>query len=152
MPHGRNVQLDPVHTMRTLIHEVSIMFCAVLCLVCTASAAGAATLNKCVVNGAVTYQQAPCSTHQTRKLPTIDALNAEEKKRRAAAAAVAPAAAAKIAPAPLPVSGGFTCDGRKHCSQMKSCAEAKYFLAHCPGVEMDGNRDGTPCERQWCRP
>jgi hypothetical protein len=34
---------------------------------------------------------------------------------------------------------------------MRSCAEATYFLAHCPGVAMDGNRDGIPCERQWCR-
>ena len=24
--------------------------------------------------------------------------------------------------------------------------------ANCPGVQMDGNRDGVPCERQWCRP
>jgi endonuclease YncB( thermonuclease family) len=42
------------------------------------------------------------------------------------------------------------CDGRKHCSQMKSCEEATWFLQHCPGVEMDGDRDGVPCERQWC--
>jgi hypothetical protein len=44
----------------------------------------------------------------------------------------------------------FTCDGRTHCSQMTSCAEAEYFLKHCPGVEMDGNNDGEPCESQWC--
>ncbi len=45
----------------------------------------------------------------------------------------------------------FQCDGRTHCSQMTSCDEAKYFLLNCPGVEMDGNNDGVPCERQWCR-
>lgn len=44
----------------------------------------------------------------------------------------------------------FTCDGRKHCSQMKSCEEAKYFLKHCPGTQMDGDGDGEPCEQQWC--
>jgi cold shock CspA family protein len=44
----------------------------------------------------------------------------------------------------------FSCDGRTHCSQMTSCAEARYFLAHCPGAQMDGNHDGEPCERQWC--
>jgi Excalibur calcium-binding domain len=33
---------------------------------------------------------------------------------------------------------------------MTSCAEARYFLANCPGVKMDGNRDGQPCEKQWC--
>ncbi|MDE2369611.1 MAG: excalibur calcium-binding domain-containing protein [Burkholderiales bacterium] len=46
----------------------------------------------------------------------------------------------------------FRCDGRKYCSQMNSCAEAKYFLANCPGVKMDGDRDGIPCEDQWCHP
>lgn len=43
---------------------------------------------------------------------------------------------------------GFTCDGRMHCSQMVSCAEARYFLKHCPGVQMDGDGDGRPCEQQ----
>ena len=52
-------------------------------------------------------------------------------------------------PRPEPVSR-FSCDGRKYCSQMTSCAEAAYFLQHCPGVEMDGNHDGEPCEQQWC--
>jgi cold shock CspA family protein len=44
----------------------------------------------------------------------------------------------------------FECDGRTRCSQMKSCAEAKWFLEHCPGVEMDGDHDGIPCEQQLC--
>jgi len=44
----------------------------------------------------------------------------------------------------------FSCDGRTHCSQMTSCAEARYFLKHCPGAQMDGNGDGEPCEQQWC--
>jgi|SRR5688572_25055710 len=44
----------------------------------------------------------------------------------------------------------FKCDGRKHCSQMTSCTEAKFFLKNCPGTQMDGNNDGTPCEQQWC--
>jgi cold shock CspA family protein len=44
----------------------------------------------------------------------------------------------------------FRCDGRTHCSQMTSCAEAEFFLRNCPGVEMDGNNDGEPCEQQWC--
>jgi hypothetical protein len=45
----------------------------------------------------------------------------------------------------------FQCDGRIFCSQMTSCAEATYFLKNCPGVKMDGNNDGIPCERQWCK-
>ena len=44
----------------------------------------------------------------------------------------------------------FSCDGRTYCSQMSSCAEAKFFLSNCPGVKMDGDDDGVPCERQWC--
>lgn len=52
---------------------------------------------------------------------------------------------------PVAVSGSFKCDGRTHCSQMTSCAEATYFLKNCPGVKMDGNNDGVPCEQQWCR-
>lgn len=44
----------------------------------------------------------------------------------------------------------FRCDGRTHCSQMTSCAEAVYFLQHCPNTQMDGNHDGEPCEQQWC--
>lgn len=45
----------------------------------------------------------------------------------------------------------FNCDGRQYCSQMTSCAEAKAFLQNCPGMKMDGNHDGIPCETQWCR-
>lgn len=52
--------------------------------------------------------------------------------------------------ASTPVPTNFQCDGRTYCSQMKSCAEATFFLKNCPGVEMDGDRDGVPCEQQWC--
>ena len=44
----------------------------------------------------------------------------------------------------------FKCDGRIHCSQMTSCVEATFFLKNCPGVKMDGDNDGIPCEQQWC--
>lgn len=46
--------------------------------------------------------------------------------------------------------GRFQCDGRTHCSQMTSCAEATYFIRNCPNTQMDGNGDGVPCESQWC--
>ncbi len=69
------------------------------------------------------------------------------------AAAVAPIpASATRASASLPsATAQFSCDGRTHCSQMRSCAEATYFIQHCPGTQMDGNHDGVPCERQWCK-
>jgi len=51
----------------------------------------------------------------------------------------------------IPPATAFRCDGRVYCSQMTSCAEATYFLKNCPGVKMDGDNDGIPCERQWCK-
>ena len=131
-------------------------------LVLAATGVRAAPAHKCLVNGTVTYQQGACASDQVRKPPTLQELNAAEKRRRAAAAARAPekvapertaperAAPEKVAPVLHNVQSGFSCDRRAYCSQMKSCAEAKYFLANCPGVKMDGNRDGTPCQKQWC--
>ena len=45
----------------------------------------------------------------------------------------------------------FHCDGRKHCSQMGSYEEAKFFLDNCPDTRMDGDNDRIPCERQFNR-
>ncbi|MCG9695551.1 excalibur calcium-binding domain-containing protein [Shewanella sp. Isolate11] len=45
----------------------------------------------------------------------------------------------------------FSCEaGKTHCSQMRSCAEAKYYNRYCPDTKMDGDGDGIPCERQLC--
>lgn len=49
-----------------------------------------------------------------------------------------------------PAPSRFSCDGRTLCSQMRSCEEATFFLRNCPGTKMDGDRDGVPCEQQWC--
>jgi endonuclease YncB( thermonuclease family) len=43
------------------------------------------------------------------------------------------------------------CDGRTYCTQMTSCEEATWFLRNCPSAKMDGNKDGVPCEKQWCK-
>ncbi|OTG65616.1 cold shock domain-containing protein [Acinetobacter silvestris] len=45
----------------------------------------------------------------------------------------------------------FSCDGRQHCSQMRSYEEALFFIRNCPNTKMDGNRDGIPCEKQFRR-
>jgi cold shock CspA family protein len=58
--------------------------------------------------------------------------------------------AAPEIPAVAPPAPAFQCDGRLHCSQMTSCREAKLFLKNCPGIQMDGDGDGIPCEKQWC--
>jgi hypothetical protein len=68
----------------------------------------------------------------------------------AAVTAPSPAAATLASPSATAATAQFNCDGRTHCSQMHSCAEATYFLQHCPNTKMDGNHDGVPCERQWC--
>ena len=52
---------------------------------------------------------------------------------------------------PTTATAPFSCDVRRYCSQMRSCAEATYFIQHCPNTKMDGDGDGVPCESQWCR-
>jgi hypothetical protein len=44
----------------------------------------------------------------------------------------------------------YSCAGKTTCSEMKSCNEAKFYLQNCPGVSIDGDGDGIPCEDQWC--
>jgi cold shock CspA family protein len=44
----------------------------------------------------------------------------------------------------------FECQGKVRCSEMRSCQEAMFYLQNCPGVAMDGDGDGIPCENQWC--
>lgn len=68
----------------------------------------------------------------------------------AASSAVQPSAPVSLFESTQPAPASFRCDGRRYCSQMTSCKEAKLFLKNCPGVEMDGNHDGVPCEQQWC--
>jgi cold shock CspA family protein len=45
----------------------------------------------------------------------------------------------------------YHCAGKVHCSEMDSCEEAKYYLRNCPGVKIDGDGNGMPCEQQHCR-
>ena len=150
----------------------------ILALLTLNSTVAHAQLHKCINDGAVTYQSAPCQPIEPRKQPTVEQLNAERKKQNAQAKeapAVSSAASSDISsrrsinidsgksgalniPKPEQSSSptsqpkqNFSCDNRKYCSQMTSCAEATYFLAHCPGVKMDGgHKNGIPCEQQWC--
>ncbi len=54
-------------------------------------------------------------------------------------------------PTSTSVSSPYQCDGRTHCSQMRSYEEAVFFIRNCPNTQMDGNNDGVPCERQFNR-
>ncbi len=150
--------------------KISSLLAWITGLLVVATGVNAAPMYKCMVNSTVTYQQDPCPTGQVRKPPTVQELNAAEKKRREAVVIATPEKPAAVeekmavnpqrsekftptassSPTATTPSGSFSCDGRKHCSQMKSCAEANYFLANCPGVKMDGDKDGIPCEEQWC--
>lgn len=47
-------------------------------------------------------------------------------------------------------ANNYVCDGRQHCSQMRSCEEATWFIRNCPNTKMDGEGDGVPCEQQHC--
>ena len=67
------------------------------------------------------------------------------KQTHPSAAMVHPTTSSVIVQTPM-----FQCDGRTHCSQMRSCEEAKFFLRNCPGSQMDGDHDGRPCERGPC--
>ncbi len=44
----------------------------------------------------------------------------------------------------------YQCAGKTKCSEMTSCAEAKFYLRNCGGLQIDGDGDGVPCEDQWC--
>jgi cold shock CspA family protein len=45
----------------------------------------------------------------------------------------------------------FQCTPAKtYCSQMTSCSEAFFHQERCGVTSMDGDRDGIPCEQQWC--
>lgn len=39
----------------------------------------------------------------------------------------------------------FNCGRKQHCSQMRSCDEAHYFLSHCGLSSLDQDGDGIPC-------
>ena len=77
------------------------------------------------------HTPSPAASHETAPLESMSS----------------PREAALPQSTPLP---RYTCDGRKYCSQMTSCDEAKFFLRSCPDTQMDGDGDGLPCESQWC--
>jgi endonuclease YncB( thermonuclease family) len=45
---------------------------------------------------------------------------------------------------------GFSCGGKRLCREMTSCAEARYHSQQCGLSQLDGDRDGVPCE-SLCR-
>lgn len=118
-------------------------------LVMAALTVSGQTVHRCEIKGKVSYSHEPC----------VDANAVGVKPKQGADGPMSrkgntPQQAGTAARGPvenkLPSAPTFRCDGRLHCSQMTSCSEAKQFLKHCPGVKMDGDGDGVPCEQQWC--
>lgn len=129
--------------MAVVVSRRVVLGFALWCAACVPL--GATDIFKCVVNGTLTFQGSPCAVPGPVHRPTAEELNASRKKT---AARNPPKDSPQTSV--FPTQSGFRCDGRQYCSQMRSCSEAKYFLARCPGVKLDGNRDGVPCEQQWC--
>ena len=122
--------------------------------------AESAQVYKCNVNGSVKYQQIPC-TNDAVTTPPTGTSTPDPKKNSTPNAKISASSPQQGRPASssdnwekprinTERTSTLRCDGRKHCSQMKSCDEAKYFLSNCPGVKMDGDGDGIPCEEQLC--
>jgi len=40
-----------------------------------------------------------------------------------------------------------TCGSKKRCSEMTSCEEARHYFTACGIKKLDGDGDGTPCEK-----
>jgi Excalibur calcium-binding domain len=165
------------HNCNMFKPQAIVFVLAAMCLHQTLEAA--TPVYKCLSNGTTTFQSDPCPSNTRRKEPNIHQLNAERmKKRLEEGNSTTPESLATegqfsskpdvtfvplnsvdknqikqtVVPTAAPVSS-FTCDGRKYCSQMTSCEEAKFFLNNCPGTKMDnhGKGNGIPCEKQWCR-
>jgi endonuclease YncB( thermonuclease family) len=98
-------------------------------------------------------RDAYASAHDQAKSDTIglwsepdpiepDAWRAGERPQKAAAKA-------KPAAEPEPQEdsgGGGSCDGKRFCKQMSSCAEARHYLNDCGVHRLDADSDGVPCE------
>ena len=130
----------------------------VLLVLCGVGTLNAAEINKCVIDGRTTYQTQSCPATGGSKLQTADkvarASSEQEQPPQKSAkdiAAKQPPSSNTVTPSVTTLKSQFRCDGRTRCPQMKSCAEATFFLKNCPGVQMDGDHDGIPCEEQWCQ-
>lgn len=43
----------------------------------------------------------------------------------------------------------FRCEGKQHCSQMASCAEARFYLKNCPATLLMKTRAGQRSHQGW---
>lgn len=120
---------------------------------------------KCTdAKGHVVYSDTACDNKADRKIPDLKPL-AEVKAEQLTSSTLTdkikglfhsssgsePESSQPLSNRAEPTRQKFVCDGRVYCSQMTSCEEATFFINNCPDTKMDGNNDGVPCEKQWCR-
>ncbi|WP_020484697.1 excalibur calcium-binding domain-containing protein [Methylomonas sp. MK1] len=120
---------------------------------------------KCTdTNGRIVYSDTACDTKVDRKTANLKPL-AEVKNEQSPSTKIAdkvksffqsdsnpePPDSAPTTSLVEHQAQKYACDGRTYCSQMTSCEEATFFINNCPDTKMDGNNDGIPCEKQWCR-
>lgn len=83
-------------------------------------------------------------------LPEAERCPPWDWRKGTCATASASATRAPAAPTAAPTSAttsSFTCSGKRYCREMSSCEEAKFYLTQCGVSSLDGDRDGTPCEK-----
>ena len=78
---------------------------------------------------------------EAQRTPPWDWRRAQREGKAASATSPAQASAP-----PATTGSGFSCDQRKTCGQMASCAEAEYHLLQCGNSRLDRDGDGIPCE------
>jgi deoxyribonuclease-1 len=75
--------------------------------------------------------------------------NSANSSARAPVQAETPAVAKEAKPkaelSAKPNKESFSCELKKTCRQMSSCAEAKFQLKSCGNTGIDGDGDGLPC-------
>lgn len=54
--------------------------------------------------------------------------------------------AAPVAGSASSVGNGFACGAKRYCTEMASCAEARFHMSQCGLSRLDRDGDGVPCE------
>lgn len=149
-----------------LYTAVNLMKTLLLAFILLYTASSMAAVYKCTdAHGGMVYSDRPCSSDAKNKTKEPQApapLKSEQSSTTKAADKIKtfsrPGSNSPAQPNSSAArdtseykSQKYICDGRIYCSQMTSCEEATFFINNCPNTKMDGNHDGIPCEKQWCR-
>ncbi|MFZ5522971.1 MAG: thermonuclease family protein [Pseudomonadota bacterium] len=96
-------------------------------------------------HGNKTYVSLQSEAQQARRGLWAGAEIMEPAQWRKLHAAEAPATTLHAKPS-VRATEDYTCGSKRHCSQIRSCDEAHFYLSHCGVKSLDPNRDGVPCE------